>query len=131
MSDQLIAQKREKNWIVRMPSEMSREIGVAEGSLVILQISDGSLKVKVAPPPTRAPRILQTNLPIRNRSREDEWLAKHRDKYAGQYVALDGDTLLAHGKSLKEVGLKARKLGCSHALLIFVEDKNTLPYVGF
>lgn len=76
------------------------------------------------------PRIPATNLPVKDRPREHEWLARHRDEYDGQWVALDGDRLLAHGDNLKEVATKAHKKGVKDALLVRVEGSNTLPYVG-
>ena len=38
-----------------------------------------------------------------SKKRQLEWLKTHRDAYAGQYVALDGDVLLAHAATLREV----------------------------
>lgn len=59
------------------------------------------------------------------------WLTEHRDKYAGQWVALDGDRLLGHGYNLKEVIDAAEKAGVKDALLIDVEPSNQLPYMGW
>lgn len=33
--------------------------------------------------------------PLPDRTRELDWIAKHRQEYAGQWVALDGDRLVA------------------------------------
>ena len=76
------------------------------------------------------PRILARNLPVKDRSREHEWLRQHRDEYDGQWVALDGDRLLAHGLDLKEVDRKAREIGVEDALMVRVEGSRTPPYVG-
>jgi hypothetical protein len=73
---------------------------------------------------TFIPRITATGLPIKDRSREYEWLKKHRDLYAGSYVALSGDCLLSHGKTFKEVATAAREAGATDALIIFVEVYN-------
>lgn len=43
--------------------------------------------------------------------RERAWVAAHRDEYLGQWVALDGDRLLAHGANGREVYLAARAMG--------------------
>jgi hypothetical protein len=32
-----------------------------------------------------------------------QWIVQNRDKYAGQWIVLSGDVLLAHGKSVQEV----------------------------
>ncbi len=45
-------------------------------------------------------KIIAADLPARDFSRERAWLAQHRVEYDGQWVALDGDKLvaaLAHG----------------------------------
>jgi hypothetical protein len=66
-------------------------------------------------------RVDATNLPIKDRSKEKAWLAQHRDEYAGQWIALDGDRLLGHGKSLKDVAKAADDAGVSDALIFIVE----------
>src|ERR1700749_691905 len=43
-------------------------------------------------------------------SRELRWLAEHGREYAGQWVALDGDRLLVHGESAREVYKTVRTL---------------------
>jgi len=73
------------------------------------------------------PRVLASYLPIKDRSREHEWLEKHSDEYAGRYVALRDGSLIAQGDSYKEVAVKARELGISDALLVFVENNNSPP----
>lgn len=43
---------------------------------------------------------------------ESTWLAKHpevRKKYRGEYIAVSGQRVLAHGKILKDVMEQARK----------------------
>ncbi len=77
------------------------------------------------------PRILASNLPVKDRSREHEWLKEHRDQYAGKYVAVHGGSLIAQGDSYKEVALKARELGVPDALMIRVEPSDALPFAGF
>jgi len=77
------------------------------------------------------PRILAKNLPIKDRSREVEWLRKNRDEYAGLWVALDGDSLIASGDDLKQVAETARQQGVPDALMIRVEPSGSLPFAGF
>lgn len=43
--------------------------------------------------------------------REHAWLEQNRDEYLGQWVALEGDRLLAHGTNAREVYLAAREAG--------------------
>lgn len=43
---------------------------------------------------------------------ESAWLAQHpeiRQKYRGEYIAVSGERVLAHGKILKDVMNQARK----------------------
>jgi len=44
---------------------------------------------------------------------ESNWLAKQpnlRDKYRGEYIAVSGKRIIAHGKILKDVMEEARKI---------------------
>ena len=43
--------------------------------------------------------------------RERAWIEQNRDEYLDQWVALDGDRLLAHGTDAREVYLAARATG--------------------
>ena len=75
-------------------------------------------------------RIIATDLPIRDFSREHDWLAKNRDEYDGQYVALDGDTLLAHSENGQEVVAKVKELNLKSVFMVFVEGSDALPFIG-
>jgi Family of unknown function (DUF5678) len=77
------------------------------------------------------PRVLATNMPIKDRAGEGEWLQKHRDEYAGQWIALDGEKLIASGDDLKQVVSTARRLGVPDALMMRVEPNDALPFAGF
>lgn len=77
------------------------------------------------------PRVLAKNLPIQDRSREVEWLRKNRAEYAGQWVALSGDRLIASGDDLKQVAETARHQGVPDALMMRVEPNDSLPFAGF
>lgn len=85
--------------------------------------------VPVAAAPN-TPRIVGTYTP-KDRSQENEWVRQHREEYAGQWVALHGGCLLAHGFRLKEVVEAAKECGINDALFIQVEASNTLPWAGF
>lgn len=76
------------------------------------------------------PRILATNLPVKDRSREHEWLAKNRDQYDGKYVALDASRLVAVAESYKEVAEKALEFGVKDALIVYVEGSNRPPFIS-
>lgn len=75
-------------------------------------------------------KIIATDLPVRDRSREYAWLEQHRDEYDGKYVALDGDALIASGEGAKEVATKARALGIQSALIVCVEGSKQPRFIS-
>lgn len=44
--------KTEQGWVVDIPAEIVASLGVAEGSLVVLQAKDGKLEYEILPPPS-------------------------------------------------------------------------------
>jgi hypothetical protein len=58
------------------------------------------------------------------------WLAEHAREYAGQWVALDGDRLIAHGQDARTVYAAAKADGAYMPLVTQVEDPDAPPYVG-
>jgi hypothetical protein len=65
------------------------------------------------------------------RRQEYEWLRQHRDAYAGQYVALYGDRLVAHGADGRAVLREAREAGFPRALMVRIEAPGELPFAGW
>ncbi|GEM_PF-5779556 len=62
---------------------------------------------------------------------ELRWIGQHRDEYKGEWVALDGDRLLAHGTDGDNVFAAARaqvKTPFLHHFLDFPDDHG--PSVG-
>ena len=43
------------------------------------------------------PKVRKARLPYIDRSRETAWMVEHQAEYAGEWVFLDGDRLIAHG----------------------------------
>ncbi len=75
-------------------------------------------------------KVIAAGLPVRDRSKEYEWLAANRDNYAGKYVALDADKLVAVGDNAKEAAERARSLGVKGALISFVEGSSREPFIS-
>ena len=71
------------------------------------------------------------HVPVIDRGREMRWLIEHRDEYAGQWVALAGDRLIAHGSAAREVFAAARAAGVERPLVAQVEPKDALPFGGW
>jgi predicted DNA-binding antitoxin AbrB/MazE fold protein len=66
-----------------------------------------------------------------DRRKEMLWLANESGPYAGQWVALDGSRLLAHGSELGPASAAARAAGVQHPLLTHVPPKDELPFGGW
>jgi hypothetical protein len=115
----------------KIEAEAKRK-GMSKDEFVRLTLEE---KVNLKPqnsaikPPFKS-RIIATNLPVKDRSREYEWLAKNRDEYDGLWVALDGERLLSSGEKLKDVANEAERLGVKDALMIHVEGSNRPPELG-
>jgi hypothetical protein len=68
--------------------------------------------------------------PVTDSTRELKWVAEHARQYAGQWVALDGDRLIAHGPVASDVFDAADADGAHLPLITFVEDPEKV-YAGF
>jgi|GEM_PF-1154663 len=66
-----------------------------------------------------------------DRTREMRWIAEHRVEFAGQWVALDGDQLLAHGDNAREVYQAARKSGVKRPFVLQLEPADEPPFGGW
>jgi uncharacterized protein DUF5678 len=58
-----------------------------------------------------------------------QWIAEHAREYAGEWVALDGAQLIAHGRDHGEVWATAQASGAHLPLVTFVEDPDKI-YMG-
>lgn len=57
-----------------------------------------------------------------------KWLEENREEFDGQWVALDGDTLLAHGTDGKKVHAHAQAKGVQTPLMHRVSVKETQTF---
>ena len=66
-----------------------------------------------------------------NRSAKSaQMVARKRENYPGQWVALDGDQLIANGPTAKEVYSKAKAEGFEIPFIELVTDQGPVPSTG-
>jgi hypothetical protein len=80
------------------------------------------------PPGFEVRRLPPTGAPEKGISREMAWIEQHRDEYAGQWVALDGERLIKAGRSAKEVYDAARAESAPDALIVKVIPRDRLRF---
>ncbi len=68
--------------------------------------------------------------PANERTAELEWLSTESEPYAGQWVALHGRQLIAHGPKLAAVTAAARAAGFADPFFASVPDRD-LPFGGW
>lgn len=68
-------------------------------------------------------------LPVPDQQPAMKWLAEHGHEYPDQWVALDGDRLIAHGTEYKNVSEAARASGVYLPMITFVEAPSDRPFV--
>ncbi len=74
---------------------------------------------------------IPNDVPHRYFRREYEWLSQHRHEYPGQYVAIEGDKLYAHGPNGRKTLAEARQAGAKHPLIVRIEAEDELPFGGW
>lgn len=67
---------------------------------------------------------------LRTKEQERAWIEVHRDEYLGQWVALDGDNLIAHGVDPRGVYEEARAQGITAPYLVHVTPKAKAYFAG-
>ena len=66
-----------------------------------------------------------------NRSEKSlRWMHENRKKYLGQWVALDGDRLIASGSTAKEVYARAKAEGIEIPFVELVTKRESEPFTG-
>lgn len=68
--------------------------------------------------------------PMPDRTRERRWVEEHKREYAGQWVALDGDQLLAASFVQQEVWDAVSADTLNPPLVLRIPAPDDLPYIG-
>jgi hypothetical protein len=64
------------------------------------------------------------------KARQLEWLKANRDEYAGQYVALEADVLIAHAETIKEIRRQLQGKDSSDLFIVKVYAEETILSAG-
>jgi predicted DNA-binding antitoxin AbrB/MazE fold protein len=65
------------------------------------------------------------------REREQEWLRVNGPRYAGKWLAIEGDQLVGVGDNARVVLEQARANGIAHPLLVQIPNDPQLPFGGW
>jgi len=68
-------------------------------------------------------------VPARGRQREMKWIADNRSAYAGQWVAVEGDRLVAADMDARKVFIAAKAAGIEIPFVVHVLPEDSLPFV--
>lgn len=66
----------------------------------------------------------------RHRAREIAWTRRPDAQYRGEWVALEGEAVVAHGADNRAVYESARKQGFESPFLFFVDEPDASPSAG-
>lgn len=69
-------------------------------------------------------------VPVPNPEPSRRWMAAHRSEYAGQWVALDGDRLIAAGATEAEVADAADADGAYLPLIGYIPNPDEPTFIG-
>jgi hypothetical protein len=69
--------------------------------------------------------------PVDERREELQWLATESDSHAGERVAINGPSLVAHGKELASVSAAARAAGVPEPFFARVPRDKDTPFGGW
>src|SRR2546423_1778788 len=68
-------------------------------------------------------------VPARDRTREMKWIADNRSAHAGQWVAVEGDRLVAADTDARKVFMAARTEGIEIPFVVHILPEDSLPFV--
>jgi len=69
-------------------------------------------------------------VPLRSFDEERKWISQHHDQFRGQFIALAGDRLLAHGVDEGEVIDQARLAGFQSPFVTYIETEAEEHYLS-
>ncbi len=70
-------------------------------------------------------------IPRQDRTEEFMWLAEKGSEYQGQWVALQGNQLLAHDLDYHQVSAEVKKLGAQNPMFMFIEAEESEDFLRF
>jgi hypothetical protein len=85
---------------------------------------------QLSQPKKKLGRRVPPPVPSKDRTKEAQWLKEHSKEYAGQWVALEGDQLIAHSFNANEVFAAADASGIDRPIFTQVEDPDGPPFAG-
>ena len=68
--------------------------------------------------------------PMLDRALEWEWIKRHKDEYAGQWVALDGNRLIAASPLRASLSAALKADRATEPLIHRMPSPDDLPYIG-
>ena len=83
---------------------------------------------------TDAARKREETIKSSHRQRELEWIETHADeirRLTGEWVVLEGEKLIAHGKNATRVVASARRKGIKVPFVFYVESQDIEPTAHF
>ncbi len=81
-----------------------------------LKVSDVQLYEK------KMGRIVEPPIKMRDMSKDMKWLSEHRHEYAGKWVAVYEDRLVASGDNAKDVYAEVDRVGLPQTMVTFIEE---------
>lgn len=111
----------------KLPVEEQRRLRAA------LETIDSNWEAQSAnqePPAQKLQSVHNNNGDDEIRHRRLEWLKSHREEHGGQYVALDGDQLLAVGPNYRIAREKALAAGKPKAFVTYLSKPDEIAEMG-
>jgi len=111
----------------KLPADEQRRLLAALESLD----SNGEAQPANQEPSPQKPQSLHVNNGMDEiRQLRMEWLKSHREEHCGQYVAMDGDQLLAVGPNFRIAREKALAAGKPNAFVTYLSKPDEIGAMG-